>query len=263
MGLQVSKYFIGRHNDAPDTSAAVSGKVRNDQDQSVCVKGRRESTGNSGARFKDIEEPSSLEGKFIYKMEPSGAKGDSESVIPLKDISNSPEQDLEKVKRRNPFALNLKMKETTDLPVCTPPKEISLPQSDVEIIPSSQLSMYSIDNDSISFSSQGNEEVKVIVKDSSEIQSPPKDVSVKNDTVSPPNSVPRLGLSKFSYSAPKLGTPVSKTSSSSQKKLGPARVSGLSKSSMKKTNSEGGLRQASVLQMFARKCPKAQLGDST
>ena len=45
--------------------------------------------------------------------------------------------------------------------------------------------------------------------------------------------------------------------------LGPARVSGLSRGGGgggKSGKGGGGLKQPSLLQMFARKCPKAQLG---
>jgi len=243
-------------------------------------RGRRLSTGSSGTWFKHIEEPSTADGKFIYRTE--GDVDNTSSV--LKEISNSPEtkEDLERKKKRNPFAVKLKSKECTSLVPSSPLKsressslppsspsvcssELSSPPPCTPSIPSSQLSMYSMDGgDSIIFSSQENGSDHL---SANTLSSPPSldspAPSVLRQASSPAPSAPRLGLSKFAFNTGKSTTFTGSNHTSRKNSLGPARVSGLSKSGTS-GGSRGvagsGLKQASLTEMFGRSRPKANLG---
>jgi len=257
--VTVSKYFAGGERGEVKDTGKDDMEVTDEEDSPevkpnpALPRGRRLSTGSSGAWFKDIEQPSSLQGKFIYRAEPGGVVEEASTTgTVLKEISNSPEaneEDIERKKKRNPFAVKLKTKEFTSLPHSSPP-----PPSPP--IPSSQLSMYSMDGASLTFSSQdlggsqGDNSVKNIPSPTSQDDPPPV-----RQTPSPSSSGPRLGLSKFAFSGPKVSSVPKPAVPRSN--LGPARVSGLSRGGGK---GGGGLKQPSLLQMFARKCPKAQLG---
>merc|ERR1719186_206462 len=190
--VTVSKYFVGSepasNNHKDNDTAKAEAENGNNEDSpeaknDTIARGRRLSTGNSGAWFKDIEQPSTLQGKFIYRAEPAlGVRvdGGTESVTVLKEISNSPEalgDDLERKKRRNPFAVKLQTKECTALPSCSPPPPTSTPPVS-EILPSSQLSLFSIDGSSLTFSTSSQD-----LTDSQDIppfkciSSPPRQVS--------------------------------------------------------------------------------------
>ena len=75
----------------------------------VLPRGRRLSTGNSGAWFKDIDQPSSLQGKFIHRAE----SGVVEEAFTIHNSCEANWEDLEREKKRNPFAVKLKTKEFT------------------------------------------------------------------------------------------------------------------------------------------------------
>jgi len=243
-------------------------------------RGRRLTTGSSGTWFKNIEEPSTAAGKFIYRTE--GDVDNTGSV--LKEISNSPEteEDLERKKKRNPFAVKLKSKECTSLVPSSPLKSresSSLPPPSPSVcstilsssppctpsIPSSQLSMYSMDGgDSIIFSSQENGSENLSTK----TLSPPPGLdnptaSIQRQASSPAPSAPRLGLSKFAFNTAKSTAFSDSNHTSRKNSLGPARVSGLSKSGTgggSRRVAGSGLKQASLTEMFGRSRPKANLG---
>ena len=243
-------------------------------------RGRRLSTGSSGTWFKDIEEPSTADGKFIYR---TGGDVDNTSSV-LKEISNSPEaqEDVERLKKRNPFAVKLKSKECTSLVPSSPlktkessylppssPSECSSkvsssPPPCTPSIPSSQLSMYSMDGgDSITFSSQEDETDHLSDKNLSSPSSLENSVpSHQNRVPSPSPSAPRLGLNKFAFKTAKKPAAIGSNNTSRKNSLGPARVSGLSKSGTGGSRGVvgGGLKQASLTEMFGRSRPKAQLG---
>lgn len=276
----VSKYF------SPDVD-----KVK--ENPGVC--GRRTATlpGESGAWFEEISRPTSLQGRLVYNP------GEGASSV-LQDISNSPPdkeqkklqvETPERVQRRNPFAKKVSVS------IISPPPSISSQESSTSSpsVPSSQLSLYSMDGDSINFSQdtassqgttvsvQSSEEVvclssqELVTTSSREVNLPPS-----QEVLHPPSPAPRLGLSRFAFSGPRGGKqgvagdlrrswsggsvltgsqPVSKLSSvlpSSQPvtKLGPARVSGLARSKAP----SAGMKQASLLSMFSRQEKKADLG---
>merc|ERR1719186_977170 len=244
--VTVSKYFVGsepariNHKDN-DTAEAEAENDKNEDSPEVkndtIARGRRLSTGNSGAWFKDIEQPSTLQGKFIYRAEPAlGVRedGGTDSVTVLKEISNSPGalgDDLERKKRRNPFAVKLQTKECTALPSCSPPTPTSPPPVS-EILPSSQLSLFSIDGSSLTFSTSSQELTdSQDIPPAKSISSPPRQVSPPppvRQVSSPPASAPRLGLNKFAFRGGKtVSSSVSKQAPKNN--FVPARVSGLSR----------------------------------
>ena len=112
---------------------------------------------------------------------------------------------------------------------------------------------------SLTFSSQdlGDSQGDNSVKNISSPLSQDDPTTPARQTPSPSSSAPRLGLNKFAFSGPKVGSSSVSKPAVPISNLGPARVSGLSRGGGKVG---GGLRQPSLLQMFARKCPKAQLG---
>jgi len=270
--ITVSKYFVSgqsefgqmRKEENNDTSDNESPQVKND---SALARGRRISTGPIGTWFKDIERPSSADGKFIYR--PEGDSSDTKNV--LKEISNSPEtaEDLERKKKRNPFAVTLKTKECTSLVPpsleikesnslpSSSPSACSSPPPSTPSISSSQLSIYSMDGDSLTFSSQ---DCDTQSNSTSKTHSPPPSSGDPGPTslkqTSP--SAPRLGLNKFAFSTNKK-TALSCNNSNKKSSLGPARVSGLSKAGAGGSRSSGGMKQASLTEMFGRPRSKAQL----
>ena len=222
----------------------------------------------SGSWFSAIDRSASAEGRFIYRPV-------------LVDVTNSPPHEGagEKLEsktdtpRRNPFAKKLLEKKEvseqmkTDTPKRNPNSfvveeflEDKCPggeaDSGVGSLPSSQLSLYSCDQDSITFTQSGRQELE----DSQEqkADNPPSSPS-KSSSV-------RVGLSKF---APKPITPALSTSSApvasksnfftpslSSKtipKQGP-RTLGLSR------KMAPSLKQGSITSMFARSVKKAELG---
>lgn len=206
----VSKYF------SPDVD-----KVK----ENPGVSGRRTATlpGESGAWFEEISRPTSLQGRLVYNP------GEGASSV-LHDISNSPDKDQQKlqvetperVQRRNPFAKKVSVS------IISPPPSISSQESSTSSpsVPSSQLSLYSMDGDSINFSQdtassqettvsvQSSEEVGCLssqelgTTSSLEVNLPPsQEVShpPSQEVSHPPSPAPRLGLSRFVFSGPRGG----------------------------------------------------------
>lgn len=259
------------------------------------IKGRNSTTpSESGTWFENLSKPTELKGKFIYRV-PEGEKPSVLSDIsnsPEKMIPVSLETP-ERVKKRNPFAKRpsqpINMASPTSLdnsdsglspeskhsshirsPVLeksrekspgtnpTPSETSEYPVTESSPTPtasSSQLSLYSTDECSqattVSLESQAS------VGSNSE--------TITTLTESPKPIAPRLGLSKFAKSS-SISQEIRKSwsggslvaSSGKVTKLGPARVSGLSKS---KGSSMGSIakNQPSLLSMFARQEKKANL----
>ena len=239
-----SKYF---------KKTSISNQILENKDS--VTRGRRLSNGDCGTWFKDIEKPSSAEGKFIYRPDKDEPQAE---VQVLKEISNSPDpkDDVdERRQRRNPFAVKLKSTvESVSLDVCNKVDEEessencstvtgSLTESSNDSpeakISSSQLTVYSLDSESLTFSSQ----------DPSPSQPESGDCSSKSPSSSlpsPPPVVkpgPRLGLSKASNGH-----------RNSKNGFNPPRVSGLS------SKSNDGKKQISLFEMFGRKTSKAEIG---
>ena len=252
----VSKYF----DKASPTIAAKNPTAS----ENIVPKGRRDIIGESGTWFNDIEKPISVEGKFIYRAEmddqPSEPSG-------LKEVSHSPKNFYSPAQRqrRNPFAKNLKSSPVVDfssLPASEEGQEDVLSQSDVNTqksleltLPSSQMSMYSIDGETITFSSQDPES-----HSSGPVQSPDRSPSpvVTKPAITfpfPSSTAPRVGLSKMSTNS--SSQPINRTVT------GPARVSGLMKAGVSvsiKSKPGDGKIQMKLSSMFARSVTKAQIG---
>jgi len=239
------------------------------------TRGRRLSTGDSGTWFKDIEKPTSADGKFIYRpdMEPV-----TSSNI-LKEISNSPPNSLndseERRLMRNPFAVKNKAvdKYVMEVPVTQFDKgetEPMMEKSDsVSTIPSSQLSLYSIDGESLTFSSQdlttdspnlNSSNPSLRTQESSNLSQSPK-IEPKSPTLTP--VVPRLGLNRTqvtkSLHSPSVKNSQISVRSSQSQAFRPSKPSGLSRNSLKQAAGDG-KKQTSILGMFARQTTKAQIG---
>ena len=254
----ISKYFVK----ASPTIAT------NNPTENIVPKGRRDSKEESGAWFSDIEKPISAEGKFIYRPDKDTQPS---QVSVLKEVSNSPEKTFESPaqrQRRNPFAKQLKSSPVVDLSALQSqneenkeePSQPDNSQKSLEItIPSSQLSMYSMDGESLTFSSQ-DPVAKSQMSDPASSQSPassPSTEGARSSVTSPPPSstAPRLGLSKMS-------TASSSSQSIARTVMGPAKVSGLRRPGVTslKTKSGDGKIQTKLSTMFARSVTKAQIG---
>ena len=259
--------IISRYFKKPNENQAADDSIR----------GRRLSTGESGKWFHDLEKPTSAAGKFIYKPESSPVKTDGV----LKEISNSPPaynvDDEERRQRRNPFAKNLKSS--------TESVRLELSQNDESAdnsatsIPSSQISLFSIDGESLTFSSQDTESISVdnqtdslktteLVSLSQTSSTSPMSSPVLSESqsssqapLSPPSRAPRVGLSKFANVSKNKST-LTTSRNNSKSTFGPARVSGLSKpASANKTGAGDGLKQTSLMQLFGRKQVTANIGN--
>jgi len=238
------------------------------------TRGRRLSTGDSGTWFKDIEKSTSANGKFIYRTEMENV---SSSNI-LKEISNSPPKtnndDEERRQMRNPFAVKKKVAdkvvETVQEIECDEEeseKVIELSDS-VSTIPNSQLSLYSIDGESLTFLSQ---DVTNESPDLNKTSSPPLRTmessnlcqSPKEPVKSPTPVTPRIGLNRTqvtkSLHSPSVKNSQISMKSSQSKAFPPSRPSGLSKNNFKQAAGDG-KKQTSILGMFARQTTKAQIG---
>ena len=256
----ISKYFVK----ASPTIAT------NNPTENVVPKGRRNSMGESGAWFNDIEKPISAEGKFIYRPD--------KDIQPiqinvLKEVGNSPERTFESPaqrQRRNPFAKKLSSSPVIDLvahqsetaPIDENRDEHSQPdnsQKSLEVtLPSSQLSMFSMDGESLTFSSQDPMSQMSVQSSASSPASSPSGAEARASVTSPTPSIstaPRLGLSKKSAA--------SSSQSITRSVMGPAKVSGLIRKSgvaSIKSKSGDGKIQTKLSSMFARSVTKAQIG---
>ena len=254
----ISKYFVK----ASPTIAT------NNPTENVVPKGRRNSMGESGAWFNDIEKPISAEGKFIYRPDKDIQP---RQVNVLKEVGNSPERTFESPaqrQRRNPFAKKLSSSPVIDLlalqsetaPIDENRDEHSQPdhsQKSLEVtLPSSQLSMFSMDGESLTFSSQDPmSQMSAQSSASSPASSPSAAEARASVTSPPPSTAPRLGLSKKSAA--------SSSQSITRSVMGPAKVSGLIRKSgvaSIKSKSGDGKIQTKLSSMFARSVTKAQIG---
>ena len=251
--IVVSKYF---------SRPAATDVVKKVTSENIVPRGRRTSTGDGGAWFREIEKPTSAEGKFIYRPDKDYSDGEGKNV--LQEISNSPDKETEnreRLQRRNPFAKSLNdAKESVDLSGSL--KEESPGNESSLTIPSSQLSLYSIDGESLTFSSQSLDPIA---------DSPPVDpdtpssspVTSSQASAAPPTSCLRVGLSKFKRSsAQSPPPPVRPQSSSSQMSQSrpTQKTLGLSRSSAKAAAGDA-KKQPSIVAMFARSCPqRANIG---
>ena len=270
--LEKMKKIVGlEHNDKKNivVSKYFSRPASTDRDQvkklaseNIVPRGRRTSTGDGGAWFREIEKPTSAEGKFIYRPDKDYSDGEGKNV--LQEISNSPDKEIEnreRLQRRNPFAKSLNdAKESVDLSGSL--KEESPGNESSLTIPSSQLSLNSIDGESLTFSSQSLDPIA---------DSPPVDpdtpssspASSSQASAAPPTSCLRVGLSKFKRSsAQSPPPPVRPQSSSSQMSQSrpTQKTLGLSRSSAKAAAGDA-KKQPSIVAMFARSCPqRANIG---
>ena len=254
----ISKYFVK----ASPTIAT------NNPTENVAPKGRRDSMGESGTWFSDIEKPISAEGKFIYRPDKDTQP---RQVSVLKEVGNSPEMNFESPaqrQRRNPFAKQLKSSPVVDLSALSSqgdeekrdePSQSDASQKSLEItIPNSQLSMYSMDGESLTFSSQDPMSQMSAQSSASSPASSPSAAEARASVTSPTPSIstaPRLGLSKKSAA--------SSSQSITRSVMGPAKVSGLIRKSgvaSIKSKSGDGKIQTKLSSMFARSVTKAQIG---
>ena len=109
-----SKYFAGgeRRKVKDSGNDNTEEKVRKSPLRSrptLYYQEEGDSTVNSGAWFKDIDQPSSLQGKFIHRAE----SGVVEEAFTIHNSCEANWEDLEREKKRNPFAVKLKTKEFT------------------------------------------------------------------------------------------------------------------------------------------------------
>ena len=250
--IVVSKYFSRPASTDRD-------QVKKLASENIVPRGRRTSTGDGGAWFREIEKPTSAEGKFIYRPDKDYSDGEGKNV--LQEISNSPDKETEnreRLQRRNPFAKSLSVaKESVDLSGSL--KEESPGNDSSLTIPSSQLSLYSIDGESLTFSSQSLDPIA---------DSPPVDpdtpssspVTSSQASAAPPTSCLRVGLSKFKRSSAQSPPPPVRPQSSSSQSRPTQKTLGLSRSSAK-TAAGGAKKQPSIVAMFARSCPqRANIG---
>ena len=226
--------------------------------------------GESGAWFNDIEKPISAEGKFIYRPDKDIQP---RQVNVLKEVGNSPERTFESPsqrQRRNPFAKKLSSSPVIDLVAHqseTAPfdenkdehSQSDNSQKSLEVtLPSSQLSMYSMDGESLTFSSQDLMSQMSAQSSASSPASSPSGAEARASVTSPTPSIstaPRLGLSKKSAA--------SSSQSITRSVMGPAKVSGLIRKSgvaSIKSKSGDGKIQTKLSSMFARSVTKAQIG---
>ena len=253
--IVVSKYFSRPASTDRD-------QVKKLASENIVPRGRRTSTGDGGAWFREIEKPTSAEGKFIYRPDKDNSDGEGKNV--LQEISNSPDKETEnreRLQRRNPFAKSLNVaKESVDLSGSL--KEESPGNESSLTIPSSQLSLYSIDGESLTFSSQSLDPIadSPPVEPDTPSSSP---VTSSQASAAPPTSCLRVGLSKFKRSsAQSPPPPVRPQSSSSQMSQSrpTQKTLGLSRSSAKAAAGDA-KKQLSIVAMFARSCPqRANIG---
>ena len=250
--IVVSKYFSRPASTDRD-------QVKKLASENIVPRGRRTSTGDGGAWFREIEKPTSAEGKFIYRPDKDYSDGEGKNV--LQEISNSPDKETEnreRLQRRNPFAKSLNVaKESVDLSGSL--KEESPGNDSSLTIPSSQLSLYSIDGESLTFSSQSLDPIA---------DSPPVDpdtpssspVTSSQASAAPPTSCLRVGLSKFKRSSAQSPPPPVRPQSSSSQSRPTQKTLGLSRSSAKAAAGDA-KKQPSIVAMFARSCPqRANIG---
>ena len=194
--------------------------------------------------------------------------------IVLREISNSLEdtpENLMRRQRRNPFAVKVQARRLSeDLKEETEPgdqqdiKDSQASQDDKDItgttdsqesplvISSSQLSLYSLDGESLTFSSQSPCSSQPLIT-SPEPEPEPEPESRASQLPPTSGSIPRLGLSRSSRGSvsSSRGRPETVKKTSSLGSAGQAPRLGLSR---------GGGQQRTLLQMFAKTTVKAQLG---
>ena len=244
----VSKYFSSKKSVFIESSQVKRDHV---------PQGRRERTEDSGSWFGDIDKPAATPG-FIYRPE-SQLRDQADKV--LQEISNSPHypESEEKKQRRNPFAKNLRSSvESVRLTANLDVDLTEASQDSVATITSSQLSICSVDPESLTFTSQTQES-------ESKDQSPGKASSpVLKPSTGRMSGAPRVGLSRnviknssSSSTQPSSISQSNNSSLSSKSRPGGARVSGLCRTGGNK--SSDGMKQTS-LAMFVKTNPKANLG---
>ena len=250
--IVVSKYFSRPASTDRD-------QVKKLASENIVPRGRRTSTGDGGAWFREIEKPTSAEGKFIYRPDKDYSDGEGKNV--LQEISNSPDKETEnreRLQRRNPFAKSLNVaKESVDLSGSL--KEESPGNDSSLTIPSSQLSLYSIDGESLTFSSQSLDPIadSPSVDPDTPSSSP---VTSSQASAAPPTSCLRVGLSKFKRSSAQSPPPPVRPQSSSSQSRPTQKTLGLSRSSAKAAAGDA-KKQPSIVAMFARSCPqRANIG---
>ena len=260
--IRVSKFFGPKKNHENESQK----NVKSSEVPEGPVRGRRLTDGQSGSWFQKIDQPTSAEGKFIYSTEQEIKK---EEIV-LREISNSLEdtpENLMRRQRRNPFAVKVQARRLSeDLKEETEPgdqqdiKDSQASQDDKDItgttdsqesplvISSSQLSLYSLDGESLTFSSQSPCSSQPL------ITSPEPEPESRASQLPPTSgSIPRLGLSRSSRGSvsSSRGRPGAVKKTSSLGSAGQAPRLGLSR---------GGGQQRTLLQMFAKTTVRAQLG---
>ena len=207
--VKVSKYFQSKKNlESGSVENVVKPELAGDQ-----VRGRRLNVGEVGTWFQKIEKPTTAQGKFIYSTEQEPRAEETQGV--LREISNSLEDTpelLSRQQRRNPFAVKLQSKRLSEDLAATQELEETGGQEgsqegnqegsqEVPVIPSSQLSLYSIDGDSLTFS-QSPCSTQPLAGNSPEVEEE-EPLTSQNSQPSPPQSRSQtrpqqeLGLPEF------------------------------------------------------------------
>ena len=256
--IKVSKFFGSKKNHE-------NKSLENDEAVETVggqVKGRRMADSQSGSWFKKIDQPTSADGKFIYSTEQEVRR---EEII-LKEISNSLEDTPENImrrQRRNPFAVKVpsmrlgeKLEEEGEE---MEKEEVKKEEGEEEVkreeaplvISRSQLSLYSIDGESLTFSQSPS--------NTQPLSSSPELEPVSSQSPPASGSAPRLGLSRTS-------APRGSASSSSVKPTGPAVVRKSSSGGagprlgLSRGGGRAGGKQQTLLQMFGKTSVRAQIG---
>ena len=242
--LKVSKYFGSKKNQEGGSEENV---IKTEVTEEP-VRGRRQPGGEVGSWFDKIEQSTSAEGKFIYSTE-------KETV--LREISNSLEDTPEilyRTQQRNPFAVKLQGRRLSG-DLAAPELQSAGPEGseEVQVVSSSQLSLYSIDGDSLTFS-QSPCSTQPLAGSSPETDEPLASQSSQPPPAS--RAAPRLGLSRTSGSrgstaSSRPAAPVRKTSSAGPR-LGLSRGGGAV-----------GRKQKTLMEMFGKvETSRAQLGSN-
>ena len=196
--LKVSKYFESKKN---QESGSVENVIKAELTEEP-VRGRRQNVSQVGSWFEKIEQPNSAQGKFIYSTE----KEPKAEEFVLREISNSLEDTPEinsRKQKRNPFALKVQSRRLSG-DLADPELELAGQEGsqgadqEFPVIPSSQLSLYSIDGDSLTFTQSP-------CSSQSPAGSSPEteEESLASRSSQPPpttRTAPRLGLSRSSGS---------------------------------------------------------------
>lgn len=267
--VTVSKYFASSSTPKKEVSDEVINKRSAVTEES------------SGNWFEGLEKSANLEGRFIYRPKLDDITNSADSASLLEGKTNTP--------RRNPF----KIMQKSD-PINKSPSEECVdkesPKKTVEVsdVVNGNLFKDSLSSDSgVSSQESSSSQHSGVVNDVDSSQEckerfgsqdtlPCLNKEHISKSVSPPSV--RLGLSKFSFKGntnrssplwtkPEISVPSLSSSTPSTNlvsapkpvsKLGPARVSGLSKTSRPPST----MKQGSLLSMFSRTVKKADFGPS-